>query len=159
MKEFMQIKNRQQGFSFIESLLALFILTVGLLGVAAMHAQSMRTGYVAVQRMSVVSKGEEILERMRANPAGIADYAGAPQSFGCSSGNTCLPAQMAADDLFVWMAEVNSMFPGVPVVNIQVLPVDVVIDPEGKIREVTVSIDWTIRNDNYNYTTVAQIGL
>lgn len=158
MKQTLKIKNRQQGFSFLESLLALFILSIGLLGVAAMHGQSMRTGHVAVQQMSVISKGEEILERMRANPQGIADYAGAAASHGCSSGNSCTPADMAADDLFIWLAEINTLLPGAPVAAIQVLPLDIAIDPTGNVREVLVTIDWTVRNNARNYSVITEIG-
>ena len=155
MKQSLKLKNNQQGFSFLESLLALFVLTIGLLGVAAMHGQSMRTGYVAVQRMKVVNKGEEILERMRANPQGLEGYAGAGASHDCSNGVNCAPADMAADDLFIWLTEVNTMFPGAPVVDIQVVQ----NNPDQKLWEVTVSIDWTVRNTDYNYTTVTEIGL
>ncbi|MDH5484261.1 MAG: type IV pilus modification protein PilV [Gammaproteobacteria bacterium] len=157
MKQSLKLKNNQQGFSFLESLLALFVLTIGLLGVAAMHGQSMRTGYVAVQRMKVVNKGEEILERMRANPQGLEGYAGAGASYGCSSGSTCLPTDMAADDLFIWLAEVNAMFPGTPVVDIREEKLDLADDPSQMIRAITVSIDWSVRNTNYNYTVNTEI--
>ena len=33
------LKESQQGFTLLESLLALFVLTIGLLGVAGMHMQ------------------------------------------------------------------------------------------------------------------------
>ena len=159
MKASLKIHN-QQGFTFLESLLALFILSIGLLGVAGMHSNALQTGFSASQRMAAVMKGEELLERMRANPQGVADnaYAGTATSYGCTSGNTCTTSEMAQDDMFIWRAEINSMFPSS---TIQVLngTLPAAIDPNGQITEVTISIDWTSRNISYNYTTVAEIGL
>ena len=158
MKELLKMQKKQQGFTFLESLLALFILSVGLLGVAGMHAQAMKTSYVAAQNMEIVIKGEELIERMRANRGGLADYAGAPASHGCTSGSTCTTAEMAADDLFIWETELDLLLP-TSIVNVAVGTInDPLIDPDGVIREVSISIDWTTKNINYNYSTVAEIG-
>ncbi|RDH82591.1 MAG: type IV pilus modification protein PilV [endosymbiont of Galathealinum brachiosum] len=154
MKKLFKAQQKQQGFTFLESLLALFILSIGLLGVAGMHAQAMKTGYVATQNMSVVLKGEELIERMRANPVGLADYAGAAASYGCTSGSTCLPAQMAADDLFIWQDDLNAILPAP---TIEVLVNTIPEDPAGDVREVTINIDWSTKNINYSYSTVAEI--
>lgn len=151
-------QKNQQGFSLLEALLALFVLTIGLLGVAAMNGQSMRTGYVATQRMAAISKGEELIERMRANPVGIDSYGGLAQSFSCTSTATCTPAEMAADDLFVWTDEVNRAFPGAPIINIQILPgATILLDPDGVLREASIMITWVSRGDTYNHTTVSEI--
>jgi len=160
MKKLLITPEQQQGFTFIESLMALFILSFGLLGVAGMHARSMQTGYVATQRMAAVSKGEELIERIRSNPRGIASYSGGPASNDCTIGDgsvICTPAEMAADDLFIWRQEVNATFPS-PTVSIQVVTIDPVLDPAQVLRSVTVSIDWEVRDVAYNYTTVAEVG-
>lgn len=159
MKELPKIQTQQHGFSLLEALMALFVLTVGLLGVAGMNAQSMRTGYVAAQSMAAISKSEELFERMRANPGGIASYGGLGQSFNCTSTNlSCSVAEMAADDLFIWTDEVNKEFPGAPVIDIQVLNnAGAVLDPDGVIWEVTLSISWDSRGENYNYTTISEV--
>ena len=62
MKELLKIQKKQQGFTLLESLLALFILSVGLLGVAGMHAQAMKTSFVAAQNTEIVIKGEELID-------------------------------------------------------------------------------------------------
>lgn len=158
MKALTKNQKNQTGFSLLEALLALFVLTIGLLGVAAMNGQSMRTGYVAAQRMLAISKGEELIERMRANPVGIDAYGGVAQSFSCTSTATCTPAEMAADDLFVWTDEVNKTFPGTPVINIQILTnAGLLLDPQGVLREASIVITWDSRGDTYNHTTVSEI--
>lgn len=158
MKEVTKMQNKQQGFSLLESLMALFVLTIGLLGVAGMNAQSMRTGYVAAQRMVAISKGEELIERIRANPAGIDSYDDPAVSYSCTSTAVCIPAEMAADDLFIWEDEVDKAFPGTPTVDIQVLNnVGALLDVGGVVREVTISISWVSRGDNYNHTAVTEV--
>lgn len=154
MKKLLKTQQKQQGFTFLESLLALFILSIGLLGVAGMHAQAMKTGFVASQNMAVVLKGEELIEKMRANPVGLADYAGAAASHGCTSGSICIPSQMAADDLFIWQDDLNAIL---PTPTVQVLVNTTPEDPAGDVREVIINIDWSTKSINYNYSTVAEI--
>ena len=57
----------EQGFTLIESLMALFVLTIGILGVAGLQMQGMRFSNMALQLTIVVMKTQEIIERMRAN--------------------------------------------------------------------------------------------
>jgi len=163
MKKLHKTPTQQQGFTLLESLLALFILSFGLLGVAGMHAQSLQTGFVAAQRMAAVSKGNELLERIRSNRVGRASYAGAPASEGCTIGNgsvTCTPVQMAADDLFIWQQEVTNVFaPATVATDVQVVTIgNLILDPTSALSVVTISLDWTVRDVDYNYTTIAEVG-
>lgn len=163
MKKLHKTPKQQQGFSLLESLLALFVLSFGLLGVAGMHAQALQTGFVASQRMAAVSKGEELLERIRSNRRGLASYANGPESGDCTIGDGstfCGPTEMAADDLFIWELEVTKVFAPATVeteVLVEVIN-DPTLDPVDDIRIVTITIDWTVKNVAYNYTTVAEVG-
>jgi len=163
MKKLSKAPKQQQGFTLLESLLALFVLSFGLLGVAGMHARSLQTGFVAAQRMAAVSKGEELLERIRSNRSGVASYADGPNSGGCTIGDgsvSCPPADMAADDLFIWEEEVTKVFyPATVETAVLVETInDAALDPAGVVRKITVSIDWTVRDVDYNYTTTAEVG-
>lgn len=160
MKSKLHLKNKQSGFTLLESLMALFVLTVGILGVAGLQMQGMQAGNVAKQRMLAVSYAEELIERIRANPIGADGYDGAPASYGCSSGSVCTQAEMAADDLFIWTDNVNRGLPGTPTVNVQVTPVnDVALDPENIGRIVTVNIAWVDRGDNYTFNSSSLVNL
>ena len=64
---------RQGGVGMVEVLAALFVLSVGLLGIAGLQAQGIRAGHSATLRSLAVIKSVEIIERMRANPDGIRD--------------------------------------------------------------------------------------
>jgi len=160
MKAKLHINRKQSGFTLLESLMALFVLTVGILGVAGMQMQGMRAGNVAKQRMLAVSYAEELLERVRANPRGVEDYANPANSHGCSSGNICTAAQMAADDLFIWNAAVDSVFPGTPTVTMTIVPVDdPLLDPDDLGREITIDISWDDRGDTYAFSSSALINI
>ena len=60
-------RARQSGATMIEVLVALFVLSVGLLGVAAMQQIGLRNGYTAQLRGQATSLATDIADRMRAN--------------------------------------------------------------------------------------------
>jgi type IV pilus assembly protein PilV len=102
------------GFSLIEVLVALIILSVGLLGIAGLQATSKRTSYEALQRTTATMLARDISERMRTNPDQLASYNGTvdtttitPPSdclYDAVSNSTpdCTPAQLATYDLYEW---------------------------------------------------------
>jgi len=161
MKLKLPIKNKQSGFTLLESLMALFVLTVGILGVAGLQVQSMKAGHFAKQRMIAVSYTEELLERIRSNPAGVAEYATVTaESFGCSSGNVCTATQMAADDLFIWNDAVTKAFPGEPNMTVTAEAIDdAALDPENLGRSININISWEDQGDSFSFDSVALINI
>jgi type IV pilus assembly protein PilV len=93
----------QRGFSLVEVLIALVILSVGMLGIAGLYVQSMQAGRTSMFRHHAVTLAGDIADRIRANPrAGIA-YAGAGADNNCVLGGVdCNEAAMAANDIFLW---------------------------------------------------------
>lgn len=94
------------GFSLLEVLISMVVLSIGLLGIAGLQATSKRTSYEALQRTTAVMLTRDIIERMRTNPDQIAAYNGTVDTTtithnDCSAA-TCTPAQLAAYDLFEW---------------------------------------------------------
>ena len=95
------------GFSLLEVLISMVVLSIGLLGIAGLQATSKRTSYEALQRTTAVMLTRDIIERMRTNPDQIAAYSGtvnentAIAHNDCSAA-TCTPVQLAAYDLFEW---------------------------------------------------------
>ena len=61
--------RRQRGLSLIEVLIAMLILAIGLLGIAAMQAITLRNSQSAFDRTQVVVLSYAMLDRMRANAA------------------------------------------------------------------------------------------
>ncbi|MCG8370161.1 MAG: type IV pilus modification protein PilV, partial [Proteobacteria bacterium] len=66
-----------RGFSLVEVLIALIIMSVGMLGIAGLYVQSMQAGRTSMLRHHAVTLAGDIADRIRANPAAGAAYAGA----------------------------------------------------------------------------------
>ncbi len=69
-----QRRRRVAGVSLIDVLVALFVLSVGLVSVAALQFTSKRTNYEALQRSTAAALAQDLVERMRANPQYLYTY-------------------------------------------------------------------------------------
>ncbi|WP_440874362.1 type IV pilus modification protein PilV [Thalassotalea sp. PLHSN55] len=106
------MKRKQSGMTFIEVLVALFIIVTGILGAVAMQASAKKGSFDAMQRSLASGLAQDIVERIRNNSnANIALYtAQSPYGSGkidaeptCdSAANLCTPAQMVTHDLYGW---------------------------------------------------------
>lgn len=100
--------QKANGFSLIEVLVALMILSIGILGVAGLQATSKRTSYAALQRTTATMLTQDILERIRANADQLTAYNGTVDTTTISytdcaaSSANCTPAQLATYDLYEW---------------------------------------------------------
>ncbi len=59
--------NKQIGFTLIEVLVALLIMSIGLLGLAALQATSLKASHGAYSRGQAVFLAYDMMDRMRAN--------------------------------------------------------------------------------------------
>ncbi|MEX0733431.1 MAG: type IV pilus modification protein PilV [Steroidobacteraceae bacterium] len=60
-------RERQRGATLIEALVALLILSIGLLGVAGLQLQALRSNHGAHLRSQATMLAHDIADRMRAN--------------------------------------------------------------------------------------------
>jgi type IV pilus assembly protein PilV len=98
--------QQQQGFSLLEVLISIVILSIGLLGVAGLQLTGLRFSHDANLLYTASQQADDILDRMRANRAGIAAGAydtltGGGTDPGCIS-TGCTATQMANTDAFEW---------------------------------------------------------
>jgi len=105
--------NGQRGFNLIESLVALVVVSVGMIGIASLYGQGLGAGRTAMFRTQAVNLTADMADRIRVNRQGAAAYGGPAADNGCdpSGGASCTPAQMAAHDLFVWSDQVARQLP------------------------------------------------
>jgi type IV pilus assembly protein PilV len=105
--------NRARGFTLVESLIALAVLSVGLLGAAAMLLGSLRTHAVALQRVIAIGLAHDMAERIRANPRARPAYdtRHAGTGAGCDALAGCDAEQLAAMDLARFHAAVHALLP------------------------------------------------
>lgn len=93
------------GFSMLELLIAMLVTGVGVLGVTGLGALTQQQSRAAAAHADAVLLTHDVMERIRANPAGVA--AGAygvnapPTAQDCVAG-PCSPGQMGAFDLSAW---------------------------------------------------------
>jgi type IV pilus assembly protein PilV len=64
--------RQQRGFTLLEVLIALLVLSIGLLGLAALQTTGLRSNQMASMRTLATQLAYDMTDRMRANPAGIA---------------------------------------------------------------------------------------
>jgi type IV pilus assembly protein PilV len=108
--------SNNTGFTLIEVLVAMMILAVGLLGLAALQASSLRNNQSAYYRSQATQLAYDIADRMRVNVASAATYTVAENAHSHDSclaieGNGCTPAEMAEHDLDEWNKAIRSILP------------------------------------------------
>jgi len=103
------IHNRQRGVSLVESMISLLVISVGLLGIAALQITSMKQNNSALHHSQAVWIGYNIADRIRANFTQFDSYAGidtdTSPSQDCLSG-ACSSAQMVNADAADFAANV-----------------------------------------------------
>jgi type IV pilus assembly protein PilV len=115
------IDLRQRGLSLVESLVALLVLSIGMLGIAGLFVESVRSSRSALLRTQAVNLVGDMADRIRANVTARASYdtsayGGAPEPQDCapspeSAGGNCTLAQLAEDDLARWVDAVRAALP------------------------------------------------
>ena len=98
----------QTGTSLIEVLVALVVLSIGLLGIAGLQLSALRNNQGAYERSAAVMLVNSIGDRMLANRAAVAggayNFAGQPGScVGPGSGG------LVGKDLDAWVGEIHEM--------------------------------------------------
>jgi type IV pilus assembly protein PilV len=155
-----------RGFSLIETLIALVVMSVGLLGVAAMQVDSMRRGQTGLYLTRAVLLAGDMADRIRANPLGAGDYAidwgqqppaGAPCSDTADGPAPGAPAgcdaqRMAQYDLLLWKQDLAPASPlGLPAGDGRILVNEATTPPTYLIQ-----VQWMDRNDLQLYTLSVQ---
>ena len=120
------------GFTLLEVLVAMVVLSVGLLSLAGLQVVGLRTGHSSYLRTQATIQSYDIIDRMRANEGGV-EYYNKPTQTGsagtedtdCETVTGCSTASMAAHDLFRWNQAIDDVLPGgVGVVCVDSTPED-----------------------------------
>ncbi|MEJ2686696.1 MAG: type IV pilus modification protein PilV [Gammaproteobacteria bacterium] len=115
--------STRYGFTLFEVLIALLILSIGLLGLAALFTSGMKSNHGAYMRTQATLLAYDMADRMRANATGVAngDYdsisatpPGSHPQCATSSSTTasdCTPQQIAIFDHYQWDKELQTLLP------------------------------------------------
>lgn len=135
---------KQSGFSLVEVLIALVIMSVGMLGIAGLYVQSLQAGRTSMFRHQAVSLAGDVADRIRANPSAAIAYAGLGANNSCVAANIdCDVAGMAANDIWIWDQQaVNSLPNG-----------DVVVAFDGTVAPpiYTITVSWDEPGETPSY--------
>ena len=66
--------GRCSGSTMMEVLVSVFVLSIGVLGVAGLQVTAKRSNFEATQRVTAAALAQDIIERMRSNPEELATY-------------------------------------------------------------------------------------
>ena len=106
MKPSFQIKP-QQAYSIIETLISVFVLSIGLLGLAGMQTAGINYNYSTLLRTQAVMQAYNLAERMQANLGGAlaGNYNNPIQTANanCLTTAGCTMNEMAQNDFDEWM--------------------------------------------------------
>ncbi len=139
--------RRPRGFSLIEVLVALVIVSVGLLGLAAMMQAGLSDNHTAELQTMASIDAENLTELMRANMTGVldGDYViaslptAAPGNLCRTISSPCTPAQEAQADLWNFASTLTANLPN-PQATVQC---------EGVCSATTpylITVTWTVAN-------------
>jgi type IV pilus assembly protein PilV len=108
-------RKRQAGFTLIEVLVSVLILSIGLVGVAGLQAVSLQNNQSAFMRSQASALAYDLADRMRSNVLSVYgslyDPGTAAAVSGCRSPTGCTPQDLARNDLAEWNAAVASYLP------------------------------------------------
>ncbi len=104
-------KSKLTGFTLIEIMVTIVILSVSLLGLSKMQLTSLRYNQDAYQRSLATQLAYDMTNRMRANVSaaklGAYDLPSGIQNLACLSVTGCLSPQMAAHDVYEWLSPLS----------------------------------------------------
>ena len=106
--------RRSSGFSMIEVLVTLVLISIGVLGMVALQARTIQYTQDAVQRNTAAMLANDLVELMRAMPEGLTDFYNATGTAFPdlpAAGCTPLPAN-ASGQLSCWAEKTKTALPG-----------------------------------------------
>jgi type IV pilus assembly protein PilV len=137
------MRKHNQGFTMMEILVTIVIVSFGLLGFAAMLTNAVQSNRMAFMRSEATVLAYGIIESMRANrPAAVAG------SYTIAVGSASIGSTMAAQDLQAWKSDLSKLLPAGDGA--------VTVDGQG---HATVTIQWDDNGDGVatSFTTQTTI--
>jgi type IV pilus assembly protein PilV len=113
----MSLNKTQTGFTLLEIMVAIVVLSLGLLGLAGLQAASLRNNQTAYYRGIATQQAYDIADRMRANLAGVRAGNYSTLAQGLPGGNpncftgACSAANMAISDHRQWNTANAALLP------------------------------------------------
>lgn len=140
-----QHHDSQRGVSLVESLVAIVVMSLGILGILGIQMRTLTDTSTTLRRAQAIRLIEDLGERMKINPNAMADmgvyattFAATPTVGSCATG--CDHTQLATYDLAVWKKAVRDNLP-LGQASIFVPPAEAGV-VAGQRRQLGVMIAW-----------------
>lgn len=131
-------RERNGGFTLLEVLIALIVLSIGLLGLAALQGVGLRSSQEAYLTSQAGLLAYDLADRIRANPAPVAEYT----SFAPACPQTVADTPLVHADLGEWFCSVETLLPN-GAATIGVTPVPIAVpNVIGEFTRYTITITW-----------------
>ena len=140
-----QSRRTQVGMTLVEVLVTLVLISVGLLGIAALQLTTLKSNQESYVRSQATTLAASMLDRMRSNQVGFVagNYDMANDASGFDQAGAS--GTVAAADIAAWQASINRLLPGSDG------------DAAGRIvrndRIVTITIRWREREERATAST------
>lgn len=140
--------NRQRiaGLTLVEILITLLVISIGLLGVAGLHAMSLRNNYDALMRSHASALAGDMIDRMRANRAAVTDGGDYDEIVVGTDVVIEKDSPQATIDVAEWQATLKSQLPGGTGA--------ITIDAAGIVR---IEVQWGERSNTMSFITETEI--
>lgn len=156
--------RRMSGISLVESMVALVVISVGMLGIAGMYLASLQAGRAANLRSQAVNLATEMSDKIRANRWAKASYANAagnlPSYVDCQTVFTCTSAQVAQMDLNLWVNAIRAALPGGATAATGTIVVTDMLAGEGlRLTRYQITVSWREAGSDiaYSYPLVIEL--
>ncbi|MEM7283656.1 MAG: type IV pilus modification protein PilV [Pseudomonadota bacterium] len=142
--------TKTQGFTLVEVLVALVVMSVGMLGIAALYVSGVQGTRGAIFQTKAINLAADMADRIRSNRTAPAAYAAAGAGAaadcaddGAAGANLCTPAQIAANDVFVWNQTLNNARTGLPAPINGAQMGTVAVNPATTPPTYTITVNWS----------------
>ena len=147
-------KRTQAGYGLIESMISIFVVSIGFLGFAGLQVTGLAAANDSLFRSKAIYLSYQMADRVRANlPAVQAgsynSLSGTGSSPGCIS-TSCTVSQLAQNDFYEWSTEVSAVLPsGQGQICLTSAPA--ACDGAGGLYAITLS--WTEKGTQHSFIT------
>ncbi|MFK0571731.1 type IV pilus modification protein PilV [Endozoicomonas sp.] len=148
------------GFTLVEVLVAMLILSISLLGMAGLQVLSLQSSSGSLSRSQATMLSYDLVERIRRNADEVDDYIALvgnfpalPTSPDCLTSG-CSSEELVQEDIIQWNTELSSMIPGAQTT---------LIEDSGTDDKYTLAISWqesqygNVNNEPLSYTMTFEL--
>lgn len=141
----------QRGFNLLEVLIAIVVLSIGLVGLGLLELKGVQYTRDSYARTQAAILSQSLADRMRANPEGaigglyvLSADEGDSGTFPSPPGSCCSPADIAAQDHVAWWAEVTG--------NLANAQAAVTLDGDNNYN---INLQWSEEQNTQTYTLIS----